>query len=145
MPDNVPQVYADSDGATRVLNNLLGNAFKFTEDGGRITVRVDPRAGGESGDRFVGVRVTDNGIGISERDQARIFDRFTQVQSRLTGKPRGAGIGLAICREIVGKSGGEIWVRSQPGEGSTFGFTLPVAPEKPQAAPTSRASASGPG
>jgi len=138
MPDSVPRPYADRDAVARVLNNLIGNAFKFTADGGEIDVRIDPHAGSESGGRFVGVRVSDNGVGIASDDQVRIFERFTQAATCLTNKPPGTGIGLAICREIVQKTGGEIWVRSQVGKGSTFGFTLPLQASVDEVEPVGR-------
>ncbi len=128
VPDELPQVFADEKGVTRVLSNLLGNAFKFTPDGGKIRVTAERDASASEDGGFVRVLVTDTGVGIARRDQSRIFERFTQVGSGLTNKPRGTGIGLAICREIVAKSNGRIWVESEPGRGSTFGFTLPVGP-----------------
>ncbi|MCK4283771.1 MAG: GAF domain-containing protein [Candidatus Brocadiae bacterium] len=128
VPEGLPQVYADEEGVARVLTNLIGNAFKFTQDGGKIEVSAELAERG-SGDReLVTVLVSDTGVGIAPEDQPRIFDRFTQVGTDLTGKPGGVGIGLAICREIVQSSNGEIWVRSVPGKGSTFNFTLPTRP-----------------
>jgi len=75
----------------------------------------------------VRVDVEDNGVGIEAEHQAVIFDKFRQVGDTLTQKPAGTGLGLAICREIVAHLGGRLWVRSEPGRGSTFSFTLPVA------------------
>jgi signal transduction histidine kinase len=124
IPPRPPVVEADENAVARVLNNLLGNAFKFTSEGGEITVTVGVSAAGSP--RFATVLVRDTGMGIALEDQQRIFEKFTQAGGRLTDKPPGTGIGLAICREIVGMSGGRIWVRSKPGEGSTFGFTLPM-------------------
>lgn len=121
IPDNLPPIFANEMGVARVLNNLVSNAFKFTPDGGRIEISADVGAR-----RFVVVKVTDTGVGIAPEDQARIFDRFTQVRNQLTDKTPGTGIGLAICRELVENWGGEIWVRSAPGQGSTFGFVVPV-------------------
>lgn len=121
----LPPVYADESAVVRVLNNLVANAFKFTPDGGRIEVTAE-LAGPQDNADHVNVLVSDTGIGISLTEQPRVFEKFTQVTDRLGDKPRGTGIGLAICREIVEKSGGEIWVQSRPGEGSTFGFSLPL-------------------
>ena len=114
-------VSADEGAIGRVLNNLIGNAFKFTPDGGSIEVSV--RGIGED----VEVSVCDSGVGIAPADQERIFERFTQLNNQLTGKPAGSGIGLALCKELVEASDGSIWVESQPGKGSTFRFTLPAA------------------
>jgi signal transduction histidine kinase len=77
----------------------------------------------------VTVRVSDQGIGIAPQDQERLFEKFTQVGDTMTGKPRGTGLGLAISKEIVEHHNGRIWVESQPGQGSTFFFTLPVVEE----------------
>jgi signal transduction histidine kinase len=121
LPDSLPQVFAQEMGVARVLNNLLGNALKFTADGGKIEVHVQAEKS------TVTVTVRDNGIGIAPTDQLRVFDRFTQVGSQLTDKPPGAGIGLAICRELVESWNGRIWLESEPGKGSAFAFTLPAA------------------
>ena len=128
VQDDLPPVYADEGGVKRVLNNLLGNAFKFTADGGTVRVSAELGPAGPDGRPAVTVLVSDTGVGIPLKDQARIFERFTQLGSRPDDKPSGTGIGLAICREIVEQSHGDIWVQSRPGEGSTFGFTLPLAP-----------------
>lgn len=130
VPERLPRVFADEKGVARVLNNLLGNAFKFTPDGGRVRVALEQGADGSDDAECVTVLVSDTGVGIAPKDQLRIFERFTQLGSGLTDKPLGTGIGLAICREIVAKSNGRIWVESEPGKGSTFGFALPVAPAK---------------
>ena len=126
VSDRTPGVFADQRGVARVLNNLIGNAFKFTPDGGSIRVAVEPAVSGSDGSKFVTVQIRDTGVGIAQKDQEKIFDRFTQAGSHLTNKAKGTGIGLAICREIVEKSHGEIWVESEPGKGSTFRFTLPA-------------------
>lgn len=103
-----------------MLNNLLGNALKFTPAGGRVTVEVLAR-GGEAI-----VKVSDTGPGISEADQARLFQRFFRADdARLRGIP-GHGLGLSIVRAIVEQHGGRVFCRSQPGQGSTFGFSLPL-------------------
>jgi signal transduction histidine kinase len=132
MPAAAVLAHADRQAVARVLHNLLGNAFKFTPDGGAIRIVVDA-LGEVDGSRSATVRVSDTGMGIPLGEQGRIFERFTQVGARLGDKPSGTGIGLAICREIVEGSGGRIWVDSRPGQGSTFAFTLPVAPAEADA------------
>ncbi len=122
-----PAVFADENAVARVLNNLLGNALKFTPDGGRVEVTVKPVGTPRQDRRMVAVLVSDTGVGIPADQQEKVFRRFTQLGKQLTDKPPGTGIGLAICREIVENSGGRIWVESTPGEGSTFAFSLPVA------------------
>lgn len=118
-PDGLPRVRADANKATWVLTNLLSNAVRYTDPGGDVA--IDASADGSS----VRVSVTDDGPGIAYEDQSRIFDKFVQVEDGRT--PEGSGLGLAICREIVRAHGGSIWVESEPGEGSVFTFTLPVA------------------
>ena len=106
----------------QVLLNLLSNAVKFTPEGGRITVRAAPADGS------VEVSVSDTGIGIAPEDQEAIFQEFRQVGTDYARKREGTGLGLALARRFVDLHGGRIWVKSRPGEGSTFTFTLPVRP-----------------
>jgi signal transduction histidine kinase/ActR/RegA family two-component response regulator len=130
VPDELPPAHGDADRVAQVLTNLVGNAVKFTPPGG--AVRVSARAarvgdaGGPSG--FLEVRVSDTGVGIPAGELQSVFEKFKQVGNTLTGKPRGTGLGLPICREIVQRLGGHIWAESAPGRGSTFLFTLPTAP-----------------
>ncbi len=109
------------DGARvkQVLLNLVGNAIKFTPEGGRVWVR----AGAEDG--AVRVEVGDMGPGIAAEDQERIFLEFQQAGSE-AGKPQGTGLGLALARKFVEMHGGKIWVESEVGKGSRFFFTLPI-------------------
>jgi signal transduction histidine kinase len=118
QPD-LPHGHADERRVTQVLLNLVGNAIKFTDAGG-VAVRA-----ATSGDSFT-VAVRDTGPGIAERDQARIFEEFQQVDSSATKKKAGTGLGLSIARRIVEMQGGRLWVESKLGEGSTFFFTLPI-------------------
>ena len=124
-----PPVRGDRDRLMQVLLNLLSNAVKFSTPGtGRVEVRL-------SGDgSFVRVEVEDNGVGIGPEHQAVIFEKFRQVGDTLTEKPAGTGLGLAICRRIIAHLGGRLWVESEPGRGSVFAFTLPVAAEDARAA-----------
>jgi signal transduction histidine kinase/CheY-like chemotaxis protein len=120
-PD-LPPVTGDRDRLIQVVINLISNSVKFTETGS-VTCRAR-RQGND-----IVVSVTDTGVGISAGDQPKVFERFKQVGDTLTDKPKGTGLGLPICREIVEHHGGRIWVESEPGRGSTFSFTLPVAVE----------------
>jgi signal transduction histidine kinase len=126
VPEDLPPVLADEMGLARVLRNLVSNAFKFTPEGGRVDVSV--RAAEDDG---VVVSVSDTGVGIRPEDQERIFERFTQVRNQLTDKTPGTGIGLAICKELVERWGGDIWVESTPGQGSTFSFRVPHGATEP--------------
>jgi two-component system phosphate regulon sensor histidine kinase PhoR len=111
--------WADPHALEQILGNLLDNAVKYTEPGGRIEIRV------ENGDPKVRVRVKDTGIGIPEEDLARIFERFYRVDKARSRELGGTGLGLAIVKHLVQSLGGEISVQSRLGEGSTFTFTLP--------------------
>ncbi|HUX86106.1 MAG TPA: HAMP domain-containing sensor histidine kinase [Chloroflexota bacterium] len=122
--DALPVVHGDPDRLQQVVGNLLNNALKFTRSG---TIRLAACCSGSE----VVVSVTDTGIGISPKDHERIFEKFQQVGAVLTDKPRGAGLGLSICREIVEFHHGRIWVESEPGAGSKFSFTIPVSLSRP--------------
>jgi signal transduction histidine kinase/CheY-like chemotaxis protein len=115
----LPQITGDSDRLIQVVINLISNAVKFT-DSGTITCS----AGAREGD--IVVSVADSGIGIASADQPKVFEKFKQVGDTLTDKPKGTGLGLPICKEIVEHHGGRIWVESEPGKGSTFSFSLPA-------------------
>ena len=116
----LPVITGDRDRLIQVVINLVSNAVKFT-DGGTITCRAVRQA-----DMLV-VSVIDTGVGITPADQPKVFERFKQVGDTLTDKPKGTGLGLPICREIVEHHGGRVWVASEPGKGSTFSFSLPIA------------------
>jgi signal transduction histidine kinase len=114
-------VLADREKLEQVLINLLGNAVKFTPSGGRITLSAADR-----GDR-IALQVQDTGIGIEPWQMGTIFEPFVQLEPSLTRTTEGAGLGLAISRELTRGMGGEISVSSVPGEGSTFTVELPRA------------------
>lgn len=130
IPDLLPPVLADRDRIHQVLTNLLGNAIKFSPDGGEILIKGEAFRGAERGNHseWLRIQVADHGVGIEEKDFEAIFDRFRQVsKDSLRDKPRGTGLGLPITREIVEHYGGRVWVESTNGRGSTFFFTLPAA------------------
>jgi two-component system phosphate regulon sensor histidine kinase PhoR len=121
VADAVPAVLGDSSQLERVLLNLLSNAIKFTPDGGRVVVRL--RASGDE----VELDVEDEGIGIPEAEQDRLFSRFFRSSTSQERAIQGTGLGLVIVKSIVEHHGGDIEVRSQPGVGTTFTVRLPVA------------------
>jgi len=128
LPARLPRLIVDAERIEQVLINLIGNAMKFTEPGGSITVSVRQHAG------TIEVAVKDTGIGISPDDQAHIFDEFIQIRRQASNRQRhGSGLGLAIAKRIVEAHGGTIAVSSAPGAGSTFRFTVPLEPAKASA------------
>ena len=122
MEDGLPNITADEDLIERVLDNLIYNAFKYTEVGGHIRVNVRIQ------DEALLIEVQDDGQGIPPEFHERIFDKFVQVTSS-EGEPlrKGTGLGLAFCRLAIEAHGGEIWVESEPNKGSIFSFTLPLS------------------
>jgi GAF domain-containing protein len=119
----LPPGRGDGRRLTQVLINLVGNAIKFT-DAGEVAIRAEAHNGSFH------VSVRDTGPGISSADQARLFQEFQQADNAITRKKGGTGLGLAISKRIIEMHGGKIWVESQPGQGSTFTFTLPVIVER---------------
>ena len=99
--------------------NLLGNALKFTQAGGEVKLSVAPT------DEGVLISVTDNGPGIPPEDQARIFEKFGQAQTREEGRKHSTGLGLTFCKMVAEAHGGRIWVESEVGKGSTFSVLVP--------------------
>lgn len=125
IPDDLSHVYADPNRVMQVLTNLVSNAWKYTPEGGWITVLAR-----EDGD-FVRVEVRDTGIGISEADQARLFTQFFRSEDPVVREQQGWGLGLNVTRHLVALMGGEIGVNSTLGKGTTLWFTLPKTPEDP--------------
>jgi signal transduction histidine kinase len=144
--DQLYQFQTDREKVLLILGHLLSNAIKFTPDGGQIDIRASLRPPGPLDSRgrspiqpmrlatisapWLVVEVQDTGVGIPEREQQRIFDRFYQVADSLTRDHGGTGLGLALVRELVGALGGAVWVVSREGQGSTFSFALPYRHEQ---------------
>jgi signal transduction histidine kinase len=119
--DDLPQVSADPDMLRQVLANLVENAVKYSPAGGRVQLSLWRHEG------RVLFAVRDEGLGIPLREQKRIFEKFFRLDPNLTRGVGGTGLGLYICRELVRRMGGRIWVASRETEGSTFFFELPAA------------------
>ena len=115
-------VEADANKITVAVSNLVRNAITFTNEGGQVLVKVEPMTG------HAQVSVSDNGIGIPAKDMPRVFERFFQVESHLTRRNTGLGLGLSVAKTMIELHGGRIWAESVEGEGSTFTFLLPVRP-----------------
>ncbi len=120
LPPKWPLVQGDRDKIVLALHNLVGNAIKYTPEGGEVTVKVE-----EEGGRLV-VDVTDTGIGIGEGETELIFEKFYRAKDERLAGITGSGLGLTLAREVVRLHGGDIAVRSQLNKGSTFTVTLPV-------------------
>jgi two-component system phosphate regulon sensor histidine kinase PhoR len=116
----LPLVAGDPTRLEQVMTNLVDNAIKYAPAGGSVTITA------RAADCEIAVEVTDTGIGISAEDQGHLFEKFFRVKSPQTQDIEGTGLGLAIVKSIVERHGGRVWVRSQLGQGSTFGFALPV-------------------
>jgi signal transduction histidine kinase len=112
-------LHADQIKITIALSNLLKNAIQYTEAGGNVNVRVEEDTG------YIKVTVTDNGIGIPPRELPRIFERFYQVETHLTRRYGGMGLGLSVAKAMIELHGGRIWAESE-GRGSRFTFLLPM-------------------
>lgn len=122
-------VDADASKIAIVLSNLVKNAITFTNEGGHIIIR------GSLELEFVKVVVEDDGVGIPAKDLPRVFDRFYQVESHLTRRHGGMGLGLSVAKVMIEMHGGRIWVESMEGMGSTFTFLLPLNPKRNESDP----------
>jgi two-component system phosphate regulon sensor histidine kinase PhoR len=120
-PPNQVSVVADREALLTIVNNLLGNAVRYTPEGGEVEIRV------RSAGAFWAIIVTDNGIGIPEEDQQRIFERFYRVEKARDATRGGTGLGLSIVKNLVSALSGEIRLKSRLGRGSTFEVLLPAA------------------
>ena len=126
LSGNAPPVLADRRALEQVLQNLLDNAAKYTEPGGRIEVRVS------SEPSKVRIEVADTGIGIPERDRARVFERFYRVDKARSRDLGGTGLGLSIVKHLAQAMDGDVFVTSSEGVGTTFSLSLPLAPPRGQ-------------
>jgi two-component system sensor histidine kinase VicK len=120
LPPKLPAFRGDRDKLTVVVNNLLGNAIKYTQNGGHVVLTC------KADDNNVYISVRDSGIGIDPKDHSRIFEKFQRADDPNVRNETGTGIGLTTAREVVQQHGGEITVVSKRGEGATFTVSLPT-------------------
>jgi two-component system sensor histidine kinase GlrK len=120
MGPELPLVKMDGERILQALRNLIGNAVKFTQKGGQVTVSI------RLANSEIEVSVADTGPGIPKENLALIFEKFHQVPLKDSGKMKGTGLGLAIVKHIITAHGGRVWAESQLGQGSTFIFLLPA-------------------
>jgi signal transduction histidine kinase len=121
-PDEI-NVFADKDMLKTIFRNLISNAIKFTNKNGTININSEENSGN------VTISVSDNGIGISQDNLAKLFDISKVLTTKGTAEETGTGLGLLLCKEFIEKHGGKIWVESEVGKGSDFKFTLPISAE----------------
>ena len=122
IENDLPLIKGDRFRISQVINQILSNAAMFT-DRGEVTCSV------KNADKNIVLRIADTGRGIPASRHGVIFEKFSQIGDTLTDKPKGVGLGLPICKMIVGYHGGEIDVESEPGKGSVFTILLPVVEE----------------
>ncbi len=132
LDDELPLIQGDRQAVTQALVNLMDNAIKFSRE--RRSIRIE--TGREDGGVFLAI--TDQGVGIPESQQRKIFEKFYRIGSTLVHETKGSGLGLAIVKHIMDDHGGEVRVRSKPGEGSTFTLVFPIATEDLTNGPDSR-------
>jgi PAS domain S-box-containing protein len=118
-PQSLPAVAVDAGQLRQVISNLIDNAIKYSPDGGKVTVALEGR------DHHVQFAISDSGLGIPAAEQARIFEKFYRLDPDMNRGIGGTGLGLYICRELVRRVDGRIWVESQAGKGSTFYVEVP--------------------
>jgi two-component system sensor histidine kinase ResE len=133
IPPALPKIYADPHRLDQIVTNLLSNAIKYTPRGRpvEISVRLHSESRQAGGKAFVRCAIKDDGIGISEQDQARLFDKFFRANHPHVRKQPGTGLGLSIAKMLVELHGGEIGVESELGKGSSFWFTMPTIVQEP--------------
>lgn len=123
--DNIPEFEFDADRIKHVMNNLLSNALKFTDNGGQVTIKsrlVD--------DYHVEVSIADTGVGIPDDVKNKLFNKFVQMENRKNTKEKGTGLGLVITKGIIEAHGGSIWIEDNQPIGANFLFTIPITDAK---------------
>lgn len=130
LPEDLPTIWGDVERLRQVLTNLVGNAIKYSPDGGLIRIGCWLDDGSEHEVPRIVVYVADQGIGIPKDELPHVFDRFYRIDSTLRRRTAGAGLGLFLCKAIVEAHGGQIWARTETSKGATFFFSLPVRAEK---------------
>jgi signal transduction histidine kinase len=126
IAEGLPPVVGDPVRVAHILDNLVGNAVKYSPDGGEVVISARK----EANDVVISVR--DQGIGISPSDLKKLFEPFQRLETAASDSAIiGVGLGLVVCKRLVEAQGGRIWVESGPGKGSTFRFTLPVGKKRP--------------
>jgi len=118
---DLPKIFADPSLLKLVIENLIDNAIRYTKGGGEVVINIKKRDS-----RNIIFSVKDSGVGIPQKEQAYIFQKFFRAENALKSRTKGSGLGLYVCRKIIEKSGGRIWFKSQENKGAAFYFTLPI-------------------
>jgi signal transduction histidine kinase len=136
LPPDMPPAWGDQDRLVQVVTNLVSNAYKYTPSGGKITISVIRGQAGSPTHDFLTISIRDTGVGISLEDQQKLFTKFFRADDPRIRDVPGTGLGLSITKSLVEIHGGEIWFESKADQGTTFSFTLPIAPpDSPQVDP----------
>lgn len=133
--DGAPNVYADPHMVDAVIRNLVNNAIKFTPEGGTITVAYETTQMGNAR-----INISDTGVGMTEETLNKLFNLADNVTTAGTDGEKGTGLGLLLCKELVERNGGKLYVTSELGKGSTFSFTLPMQAPKEDIPPQQAAA-----
>jgi len=120
IDNNLPMAFFDTTLIKLVVENLIDNAIRYTKKGGRIEVFLKRK------DKYLLFKIKDQGVGIPEKDQQFIFQKFFRSENALREQTKGSGLGLYICKNVIEKSKGKIWFQSKEGEGTSFYFLLPI-------------------
>jgi signal transduction histidine kinase len=127
IPPGLPPVMGDRDRLLQILSNLISNAYKYTPEGGSIRITAETLSGPEVPARYLAVSISDSGIGLSDHELSQVGERFFRAEQELVRAQPGSGLGVYIVRQLITLHGGHLTIRSEPDEGSTFRFTLPIA------------------
>jgi signal transduction histidine kinase len=119
-PKKLPKIYMDKERMALVMQNFLENAVKYTPEYGKIEIKIELK------DNLMEVKVKDNGVGIPEKDQAKLFTKFFRASNVMRMQTKGTGLGLFIAKNIIEKHNGKIWIESEEGKGTTACFALPL-------------------
>jgi two-component system cell cycle sensor histidine kinase PleC len=126
-PADLPPVQGDRERLVQILTNLVSNAYKYTPDGGHIRIAVNGQDRPEVPPGHLCVSVSDTGIGMSPQELVKLEEKFFRAEHDLVQQQPGTGLGVSITRNLVELHGGDFLIESEPGQGSTFRFTIPTA------------------
>ena len=127
LPIDLPPALADRDRLLQILSNLISNAYKYTPEGGNIRIAAERLAGPEAPAEYLLMSISDSGIGMSSQELAHVGEKFFRASHDLVRAQPGSGLGVSIVQQLIALHGGQLTIKSEPDQGSTFSFTLPTA------------------